>query len=234
MTDVAKQRLHAHHGGAQFHDVMLRTFERRFSSEFWDFWRAHVVPHHRQADAPAYADFGCGPGLMLPKWRERWPKAELHGVELQEYMLQTARDNAEQARATLHDADLHAPQLPIADGSLDAVLSAVVIHEMREPVGMLREVHRVLAPGGRLMLMDWIRVPLTQYLADASTDPFDPATSPEARGDKFDHFMEHNKFSAEDLRFILAKCGFTVREVAIRPGGQFVWLTAETQTPAGA
>lgn len=236
MSEIAKQRLDAHHGGAQFLDVMLRTFENRFSDAFWEQWDAHVVPSHRDASAPAYADFGCGPGLMLEQWRKRWPEAELHGVELQEYMLEVARPNAEKARATLHEQDLHQVSLPLADGSLDAVLCAVVIHEMREPIGMLREARRLLAPGGRLFLMDWVRVPLEQYLAGSDPDPFGHESSPEQRADRLDHFMEHNKFSRDDLLLMLERTGFSPKTTISRGDGQFLWVVASPQThpPAGA
>jgi len=236
VTEIAKQRLDAHHGGAQFLDVMLRTFDKRFSEAFWEQWDAHVVPSHREAAAPAYADFGCGPGLMFERWRTRWPDAELHGVELQEYMLEVARPNADKAKATLHEQDLHSVRLPLPDGSLDAVLCAVVVHEMREPIGMLREIRRLLAPTGRLFLMDWVRVPLEQYLGDTEPDPFGSEASPEHRADRLDHFMEHNKFSRDDLMLLLERTGFSAKSTVTRGNGQFLWVVAGPQTglPSGA
>lgn len=226
MSEQAKARLDSHHGGADFHDVMVRSFEGRFSEEFWRHWNTHVVPHHRCADAPVYADFGCGPGLMLGQWRKRWPEATLHGVELQPYMLQTAQQQAAAADATLHEADLHTVELPLPDGSLDAVLSAAVIHEMAEPIGMLAEIRRLLAPDGRLMVMDWLRVPLSQYVQRFDDDPLTAATDPQTRAHHLDHFMEHNKFTRDDLVHLLTRAGMITQDVQVRNEGQFGWIVA--------
>lgn len=224
MTDLTRQRLDAHHGGEQFHDVMVRSFASRFGDEFWAFWSEHVATHH--GEAPTYVDLGCGPGLMLRAWRERYPAATLHGVELQPYMLQTARTIAHEVGATVHEADLHTVSLPLPDASVDAILSAVVIHEMREPIGMLREARRLLRPAGRLMVMDWVRVPLPQYLAQWDDDPFAPEVSPEARADRLDHFMEHCKLGRDDLQWLVERCGFTIETTRDRSHGQFLWLVA--------
>ena len=224
MSDQTRQRLDAHHGGAAFHDMMLQSFAGRFGEAFWSFWNEHVAAHHGQA--PTYVDLGCGPGLMLQHWRERWPAATLHGVELQPYMLDTARTMAQQAGATLHEVDLHTLALPLASGSVDAILCSMVLHEMREPIGLLREARRLLGPEGRLMLMDWVRVPLPQYLAGWDDDPFALDAEPEIRAFRLDHFMEHNKLSRDDLLWLVRRCGFEVETSVDRGDGQFLWLVA--------
>lgn len=220
MSEEIQDRLDKHHRGAQFHDVMVQSFEGRFDDSFWGFWQREVADHH--GDAPTYIDLGCGPGLMLKTWRSRYPEAELHGVELQPYMLTTARQVAEEVGGTIHAADLHTLALDMPDGSVDAALLSMVLHEMGEPIGLLREVRRVLKPGGRLVLMDWIRVPLSQYLPRFDADVFTVDLDDRIR--RFDHFMEHNKFSREDLLFLLDKTGFTVSYEELRGGGQFLRL----------
>lgn len=220
MTE-SKRRLDAHHGGAHFHDVMVRSFEGRFSEDFWALWDRHVASRH--GDDPTYVDFGCGPGLMLEAWRKRWPRAKLHGVELQPYMLKTAHETASRVGARVFDQDLHTVRLPLSQGSVDAILCAVTIHEMREPVGMLQEARRLLTKDGCLFVMDWVRVPLSQYLGRFDDDALAPGVDPEVRADRFDHFMEHNKYSREDLTWLLTHLGFEVETTVERGGGQFVW-----------
>lgn len=224
MSEQTRQHLDAHHGGEHFHDVMVRSFDKRFGDAFWSYWSEHVAPHH--GTTPTYVDLGCGPGLMLRAWRQRWPDAALHGVELQPYMLDTARSLATEVGATLHEADLHTASLPLLDGSVDGILCSMVVHEMREPIGMLREARRLLRPSGRLMIMDWVRVPLAQYLAGWDDDPFDPGVDAKTRADRIDHFMEHNEFSREDLLWMVGKCGLTVQTSTERGDGQFLWLVA--------
>ncbi|MCX4242913.1 class I SAM-dependent methyltransferase [Paraliomyxa miuraensis] len=224
MTDHAQQRLHAHHGGEHFHDLMVRSFDGRFGDEFWAYWAENIAPI--LGEDPTLLDLGCGPGLMLRAWRERYPTAVLHGVELQPYMLTTARELATETKATLHETDLHTLSLPLPDASVDAILCAVVIHELREPIGMLREAKRLLRSTGRLLVMDWVRVPLTQYLEAWNEDPFDPTASPELRADRLDHFMEHCKYSRDDLWWLVERCGLTIETAKERADGQFLWLVA--------
>jgi ArsR family transcriptional regulator len=52
----------------------------------------------------------------------------------------------------LVEGDLEA--LPLADGELDLAVLSLVLHFVPEPLTALREVRRVLAPGGRLLLVD--------------------------------------------------------------------------------
>jgi SAM-dependent methyltransferase len=58
---------------------------------------------------------------------------------------------------TLLSADAHA--LPLADGSVDAVLCACVLCSVAQPPRALAELRRVLVPGGRLLLLEHVAAP---------------------------------------------------------------------------
>jgi len=219
-----EEQLSVHHGGAHFHDLMVDSFARRFDDSFWKLWQEDVASQH--GDKPVYVDLGCGPGLMLNAWRERYSGAVLHGADLQSYMLESAKKNAVLADAVVHEGDLHQLRLPLADASVDAVLLSMVLHEMLEPIGVLREARRLLKPAGRLVILDWIRAPLSQYLQGDDEDVFSDATSFEKRMDRFTHFMEHNKYCSDDLSWILQQLGFEVRRLAPRNDGQHIRLVA--------
>ena len=92
------------------------------------------------------ADLGCG--RHAPLLQELLRSGSVRrgvGVDLDPAM--------EDATATLRlvRADLNAP-LPIDSASLDVVLSLAVIEHLVEPELHLREIHRILKPGGRLLL----------------------------------------------------------------------------------
>ncbi len=63
----------------------------------------------------------------------------------------------------LHDVTTR--PLPHAAGTVDLVSMASVLHVIDEPLPVLAEIRRVLAPGGVFLLHDWIRRPLPAYLA---------------------------------------------------------------------
>jgi ubiquinone/menaquinone biosynthesis C-methylase UbiE len=58
---------------------------------------------------------------------------------------------------TLLSADAH--DLPLADGSVDAVLCACVLCSVAQPPRALAELRRVLIPGGRLLLLEHVAAP---------------------------------------------------------------------------
>jgi SAM-dependent methyltransferase len=64
-------------------------------------------------------------------------------------------------------ADLNRP-LPLDDGVADTVLSLSVIEHLREPASMLVEAHRILRPGGHIVLM----VPFMWHVHEAPYDYF--------------------------------------------------------------
>lgn len=88
-------------------------------------------------------DLGCGlEGAFLNYAAERI--AEGTGIDDQ------VTEGAP-SRWKLLRADLQGP-LPLADGAYDHVVMLAVLEHLRQPEGVLRECHRVLAPGGTLIL----------------------------------------------------------------------------------
>ncbi len=66
------------------------------------------------------------------------------------------------------DVDLDVDRLsPVADGSFDAVVASHIIEHLADPLGALAEMHRVLRPGGRLVLV----VPDRAHTFDAGRAP---------------------------------------------------------------
>jgi ArsR family transcriptional regulator len=55
--------------------------------------------------------------------------------------------------------------LPIEDGALDAAVVSLVLHFVVEPAAVLREAARVLAPGGRLLVVDMLPHEREEYRA---------------------------------------------------------------------
>lgn len=107
-------------------------------------------------DAPRIADIGCGTGPMLQALAENWPRATLTGIDLSAAYLQEAR-----RRLGRDPALLCAPAeaMPLPDESQDAVVSVFMFHELPDKIrkAVLREVYRVLKPGGRFVLVDSIQ-----------------------------------------------------------------------------
>jgi len=98
----------------------------------------------------ALLDVGCGTGRLLRRAAERWPGARLVGVDPAQGMIDAARRLT--PGATFHQGQGEA--LPLEDASVDAAFSTISFHHWADQPAGLREVRRVLRPGGRFCLVD--------------------------------------------------------------------------------
>lgn len=95
------------------------------------------------------ADIGAGTGFMAAAIVERVSK--VHVVDGSPAMLEMARKNlAAYDNVEFHEADV--TKLPFEDGSLDVVFANMVLHHIPEPSAAIKEMARVLQPGGRLLI----------------------------------------------------------------------------------
>jgi arsenite methyltransferase len=102
-------------------------------------------------------DIGTGPGLLALELAERVaPDGQVTGIDVSADMLAVAEQNRQRSpcgnRITFRNADAGA--LPFDDAAFDA-LTATQVYEYVEDVDhALQEAHRVLRPGGRLLVLD--------------------------------------------------------------------------------
>jgi SAM-dependent methyltransferase len=97
---------------------------------------------------------GAGPNLKYYPKNCRWI-----GVEPNPFMHPYLRRAAEQARLAIDIRTLEAEQLPAEDGSVDAVVSTLVLCSVSDPAKVLQEIRRVLKPGGRLVFLEHVAAP---------------------------------------------------------------------------
>jgi ubiquinone/menaquinone biosynthesis C-methylase UbiE len=96
-------------------------------------------------------DVGCGTGELLNCLARAAPGLELAGLDIASGMLDIARERL--PAADLREGSLTDP-FPWPDGSFDRVVSTYCFHHAGDPGGTASEMARVLAPGGRLTILD--------------------------------------------------------------------------------
>jgi arsenite methyltransferase len=114
-------------------------------------------------------DLGSGPGLDCFLAAEKvGEKGKVIGVDMTQEMLEKARENAAKGKYSNVEFRLgEIEKLPVADNSVDVVISNCVINLSPDKESVFKETFRVLKPGGRIMVSD---VVLSKELPDFVKD----------------------------------------------------------------
>ena len=116
-------------------------------------------------------DISCGEGDFLEVLRSYFPALELHGVDISEQYISRAREKY--PWATLHASDASA--VPYGDRTFDAVLSCMSLHHYKSPTAIFMEISRVLRPGGRVYVLDFVpehRIIQILFNLDGCPEPY--------------------------------------------------------------
>jgi arsenite methyltransferase len=141
---------------------------------------AHALfPPEGPAAGAHLLELGCGPGFYACRLSEEYPGLKSTGVDLSQALLERARSRAAGLRlsnCSFQHADAHA--LPYASASIDAIVVSRLFLIVPDKEGIVREVHRVLRPGGRCFMAEptsgfRTRLPLSAMwlLARVTTSP---------------------------------------------------------------
>lgn len=96
-------------------------------------------------------DAGCGTGAMLGMFRKDFPDKNYMGIDLSKKMIQIAKKKKlEGVRFVAGDCE----NLPFEADSFDVVTCSMSFHHYSNPEKFFQSLHRVIRPGGRLILRD--------------------------------------------------------------------------------
>ena len=128
-------------------------FERLLVPAIFDRYARDLVERARPfGPSDRILDLGCGTGIVARVLRDRLGgAARIAGLDLSPAMIAKARTVAPEIE--WHEGDALA--LPFADGSFDVVLSQQMLQFTPDRAAATREMRRVLAPGGRLVVSTW-------------------------------------------------------------------------------
>ena len=106
-------------------------------------------------------EIGFGPGVAIAELAGRATRGQVYGIDHSEVMLrQAGRRNSAAIRAhRVHLAHACVDQLPSFDDPLDAILAVNSVGFWPDPVERLRQLRRLLRPGGRIALATQPRCP---------------------------------------------------------------------------
>ncbi len=164
LTDVTLLRDRRRADGLrQEHEAAAQAYFHEHAGE-WDRIRAlHLSEEKVEASVAQmlgmgpfdlFVDLGTGTGRMLQLFSQRFRRGL--GLDRSPAMLAYARAKLETAHLSncqVRQADIY--DLPLADQTADAVMMHQVLHFLADPQRALKEAARVLAPGGRMLIVDF-------------------------------------------------------------------------------
>lgn len=99
-------------------------------------------------------EVGCGTGRTLLELQRRFG-CSVTGVDIRKSMIQKARRRAKEMKQTARFETADAESLPFRDSEFDFVVSESV-HVFCNPALSLKEAHRVLSPGGKMVNVEMV------------------------------------------------------------------------------
>ncbi|HLC43291.1 MAG TPA: class I SAM-dependent methyltransferase [Methylomirabilota bacterium] len=110
----------------------------------------------------AVADVGAGTGYFaIPLAQALAGQGEVYALDTSAEMLAILRERVGKIR-NLHVIQTGEPKLPLNDASVGAVLLINMLHEFNDLKASLREVRRILRPGGIVVVSDWKKIPTSE------------------------------------------------------------------------
>lgn len=148
-------------------------------------------------------DLGCGSGHLLRALSDRFDQRI--GLDVSRTRLESV-GNGDTDGWEFREADLNGV-FPLADASADAVIANQVIEHILDPTKFVREIHRILRPGGRCV----VTTPNIRYLKNIAQLVFSGYGPRTAGGNTLDGAWDDGHihyFTHRDLRELFGHRGF--------------------------
>jgi ubiquinone/menaquinone biosynthesis C-methylase UbiE len=184
---------------------------------------ADFLAAHGSCRGGEVLDAGAGPGRIAIALCEADPAARVVALDLAAAMLERAQRNVAAAglagRVRCVRGDVKG--LPWPDGRFEAVISNTIIHHIPDPAPALREMARLVAPGGTLFVRDLAR-PSTLAEVAALVREYAGGEDPPARA-LFEASL-HAALTVPEVRAISGAIGLTATTIAMTSDRHWTWV----------
>lgn len=114
----------------------------------WKSWLRQALPH---IQGPRVLEVSFGTGYLLTQYADRF---ETHGIDYNEKLVSVAGGNLKKKGLTANLQKGNVESLPYDDETFDCIVNTMAFTAYPDGVKAMSEFHRVLKPGGKLVLID--------------------------------------------------------------------------------
>lgn len=146
----------------QMFDRWAPFYDRLFPTVFYQAIHLRLLEYVELPEHPQVLDLGCGTGRLLRRLSDRYPQLYGIGVDPSSEMLRQARHSKPRHQGDYRQSPRliyiqgSAENIPAANAQFDAAFNTISFLHYPHPDRVLSEIHRVLKPGGRYYLVDFI------------------------------------------------------------------------------
>ena len=139
------------------HDFFLPLYDPLVRFMGFDRSRQELISQANVKSDHQILDIGCGTGTFVVLLKRQFPAAQVVGLDPDQKALRRAQDKVASAGVSVQLDRGFSDELPYQKGSFDRVFSSFMFHHLDEAERekTLREVLRVLKPGGSFHLLDF-------------------------------------------------------------------------------
>lgn len=140
----------------KFFDSFSKEYDKKSKNRYFkrnQRWIIDEISKDKNIDSKVIMDVGCGTGELLKTLSQSNHSTSLIGVDISRKMLEKASTIA--PTASLIKAD--SANIPVADNSIDIIVSSASFHHYENPEYVVREWDRILNKNGYIIILDSIK-----------------------------------------------------------------------------
>lgn len=207
---------------APYYDMMNSIISFRRDA----YWRRVAVSKLQPKPEQYILDVACGTGKLTVEILRQEPNARVQGLDFNPDMLAIGRKEMQRLalddRVNMQEADAMA--MPYADNTFDGAISAFALRNVPDVPTVLREMHRVVKPGGRVVNLELAKpsLPVFKQLYNFYFGKLMPRIAKLAGGDSsylWLHDSWRQFYHQENLRKEFIKAGFAEADYQELTGG---------------
>ncbi len=163
-----------------------------------------------------------GPGYLSIELAKR--NFQVVGLDISRTFVELASANARQAGVAVDFRHGNASDMPLEDETFDGIICTAAFKNFTEPVQALREMHRVLKPGGMALIVDLRRdAPLAEIDAEVNHMHLNWVNTWLTNW-TFQHWLLKHAYTPAEIRGLVAQTDFQHCEIEVSGIGMEIWL----------